>query len=180
MNLGTKTLLFGVHQIFIHPFFVTVAWVKLYRSFPSWRELFCIFVHDWGYWGKPNLKDADGDRHPELGGKIAGYLLGKEWELFVLGHSCFYQARSGVEKSKLFGPDKYWHCLIPLWFYKFLAVPTGEFKHYREIRHARQLGSHQDTDQEWWSKLQEVCLNKVSGEFEIDTVNLQNNRRTDK
>lgn len=168
MTLGTKTLLFGVHQVIIHPLLVTIAWVKLYKSFPSWREMFCIVVHDWGYWGRPNLKDADGDKHPELGAKIAGRILGPEWRDFILGHSSFYIVRSGIAQSKLLAPDKYWHCMIPLWIYKILAVPTGEFKHYRELRHARQVSELDETDAEWWAKLQKVCNDKVSGTFEID------------
>jgi hypothetical protein len=168
MTLGTKTLLFGVHQVFIHPLLVTVAWVKLYRSFPSWREMFCIVIHDWGYWGKPDLKNADGDAHPELGAKIAGRVLGPEWSDFILGHSSFYMVRKGVKQSKLFGPDKYWHCMIPLWLYKMLSVPSGEFKHYRELKHARQVADQEESDAEWWAKLQKVCDDKVAGTFEID------------
>ena len=168
MKLGTKTLLFGVHQIFIHPLFVTWAWVRLYKSFPTWKEMFCIIIHDWGYWGRQNLKDADGDRHPELGAKIAGKLLGPKWADFILGHSSFYIVRYGVKQSKLLAPDKYWHCMIPLWLYKILAIPTGEFKHYRELKHARQVADRSESDSEWWTKLQQVCQEKVSAKFEID------------
>lgn len=174
MNLGTKTLLFGVHQIFIHPILVTIAWIKLYRSFPTWREMLCIIIHDWGYWGKSNLKDADGDRHPEKGAEIASKLLGPEWRDFILGHSSFYMVRYGVKQSKLFAPDKYWHCMIPLWFYKVLSVPTGEFRHYRELKHARQVAECNDSDIEWWTKLQRVCNDKVAGTFEIDRRKLAN------
>lgn len=172
MTLGTKTLLFGVHQIFIHPLVVTIAWLKLYRTFPSWRELFCIFVHDWGYWGRPNLKDADGDKHPEFGAKIAGRLFGDEWSDFILGHSSFYIARNGVKRSKLFAPDKYWHCLVPLWFYKILAIPTGEFEHYRGMKHARQVAEDHESDAEWFAKLQRVCSNKIKGKYKIDESKL--------
>jgi hypothetical protein len=174
MKLGTKTLLFGVHQVFVHPLLVTIAWVKLYHSCPTWREMFCIVIHDWGYWGKPNLKDADGDRHPERGAEIAGRLLGPEWRDFILGHSSFYIIRSGVKRSKLFAPDKYWHCMIPLWIYKVLAIPSGEFKHYRELKHARQVSELQATDAEWWTKLQKVCNDKVLDVYKIDQNNLSN------
>ena len=173
MTLGTKTLLFGVHQVLIHPLLVTISWVKLYHSFPNWRELFCIFIHDWGYWGKPSLKDADGDTHPELGAKIAHRLFDKErysydWQNFILGHSSFYVVRNGIQPSKLLAADKYFHCMIPLWFYKMLAVPTGEFKHYRELKHARQVSDLDVSDTEWWAKLQKVCYEKVNGTFVID------------
>jgi len=191
VTLGTKTLLFGVHQVFIHPLLVTIAWVKLYRSFPNWRELFCIFIHDWGYWGKPSLKDADGDTHPELGAKIAHRLFdmqsslffdrgGKrwtpsthtKWQDFILGHSSFYIIRNEINPSKLLAHDKYFHCLIPLWAYKLLAVPTGEFKHYRELNHARQVSDLSVSDAEWWAKLQTVCRQKVDGTYKIDANKL--------
>lgn len=189
MTLGTKTLLFGVHQIIIHPLLVIIAWMKLYHSFPSWKELICIVIHDWGYCGKPNLKNEDGDRHPELGANIAHRLFDKprvlaqldhsqlmefphEWKDFVLGHSSFYVTRYGIKQSKLLAPDKYWHCIIPLWFYKCLAVPTGEFKHYRELNHARQVANQNVSDKEWWSRLQRVCKEKVDGVYEINKCNL--------
>ena len=168
ITLGTKTLLFGVHQILIHPLMVTLAWAKLYHTFPTWRELLCIMVHDWGYWGRPNLKNEDGDRHPEFGAELAGKVLGPEWKNFILGHSSFYIARNGVKKSKLLAPDKYWHCMIPLWFYKILAVPSGEFRHYRELKHARQVADQHESDVVWWSNLQQVALKKVNGTFDID------------
>ena len=124
MTLGTKTLLFGVHQFILHPLLVLLAWLRFYHSFPTWRELVCIFIHDWGYWGKPSLKCADGDRHPELGADIANKLFGAEYRDFILGHSTFYTTRENISVSKLMAPDKYWHCMVPLWFYKLLAVPT--------------------------------------------------------
>jgi hypothetical protein len=168
MNLGHKTILFGVHQFIIHPVLVLLAWIRLYKSFPCFKELFCIVIHDWGYWGKPSLKDADGDKHPELGAKIAERLFGEYWRDFILGHSSFYVKRNGLKESKLMAPDKYWHCMIPLWFYKFLSVPTGEFKHYRELSHARQVAPNYEPDEIWWANLQKVCLEKVKGCYKIN------------
>lgn len=109
MTLGTKTHLFGVHQFIVHPVMVTWAWVHLYGKFPSWRELLCIFIHDWGYWGVEDLKGEEGDKHPEVGARIATRLLGKEWGDFILGHSSYYIAREDVKKSSLHDADKYWH-----------------------------------------------------------------------
>ena len=172
MKLGTKSLLFGGHQFLIHPALVLIAWVKLYKSFPSWRELGCIFIHDWGYWGVDDLKGKRGDHHPEFGAKIATRLLGCEWGDFILGHSAFYIARKDVAQSKLFAPDKYWHCMISLRFFKALTVLTGEFKYYRNIKHARQVAQPHETDQEWWGKLQKVCSEKIDGKFKIDKKSL--------
>jgi hypothetical protein len=172
VTLGTKTLLFGVHQFFIHPLLVIIAWVKLYRSFPSWRELLCIAIHDWGYWGVVDLKGAEGDRHPEVGARIATRLLGPEWGDFILGHSSFYSVRNGVKQSKLLAPDKYWHCMIPLWFFKILSVPTGELRYYRTRQHARQVAAVHETDEQWWAKLQQICLQKIDGAYLVDTERL--------
>ena len=49
MKVGTKSLLFGAHNIFIHPFLVFIAWWRLY-GFPADPRLWVAFiVHDWGY-----------------------------------------------------------------------------------------------------------------------------------
>lgn len=164
MRAGTKTLLFGVHQFVWHPLLVLIAWIKLYKEFPSIKELICIFIHDWGYWQKKVLKDEDGDRHPELGAKIAGKLLGPEWRDFVLGHSSYYVLKNGIETSKLMAADKYFHCIIPLWMYKAMAVPTGEFKYYREMdpaKYKRQVADKNKSDEFWWLNLQKICLKKI-------------------
>ena len=66
MKIGTKSLLFGVHQFFWHPLTVYWAWKRLYGR-PSLREFVCIFVHDWGYWRAGDMDGAIGGLHPELG-----------------------------------------------------------------------------------------------------------------
>ena len=172
MTLGTKTLLFGVHQIFIHPLMVTLSWIILYKSFPAWRELFCIFIHDWGYWGKSDLKGSEGDRHPLLGAKIASKLLGEEWGNFITGHSTFYAKRNNIGVSKMMAPDKYWHCIVPFWFYWILSVPTGELRHYRDLNHARQVSNTEASNSEWFCQLQKVCKNKAEGTYQIDETQL--------
>ena len=70
LNVGTKSVLFGAHCFFIHPFFVLAAWWKLY-GFP-WdpRLWIAFFVHDLGYWGKPNMDGPEGETHVELGAKL--------------------------------------------------------------------------------------------------------------
>lgn len=70
MKVGTKSLLFGVHCVLIHPYYVAKAWVKLY----GWPKHLAIwvsfFTHDLGYWGKPNMDGKEGETHVELGAKI--------------------------------------------------------------------------------------------------------------
>ena len=52
MKIGTKSLLFGAHNIIIHPVLVFIAWWRLY-GFPFDPRLWIAFlVHDWGYFGK--------------------------------------------------------------------------------------------------------------------------------
>jgi hypothetical protein len=67
MKIGTKSVLFGAHQFAIHPWFVALAWWKLY-GFPWDPRLWvAFFVHDLGYIGKPNMDGPEGEAHPEFG-----------------------------------------------------------------------------------------------------------------
>lgn len=73
MKIGTKSILFGAHCWFIHPFFVAAAWSKLY-GFPTDPRLWvAFFVHDLGYWGKPNIDGDEGERHVEFGAKLMSW-----------------------------------------------------------------------------------------------------------
>src|SRR6267142_70271 len=75
MKTGTKSVLFGAHCFFIHPWFVAAAWWRLY-GFPFDPRLWvAFFVHDLGYLGKTKMDDAEGELHPFLGAKIMGWLF---------------------------------------------------------------------------------------------------------
>ena len=78
MTVGTKSVLFGAHCFFLHPWFVAMAWWKLY-GFP-WdpRLWFAFGLHDIGYFGKPNMDGEEGERHPMLGANICGRLFDHE------------------------------------------------------------------------------------------------------
>ena len=55
MKIGTKSVLFGAHCFFLHPFFVAVAWWKLY-GFPVDPRLWvAFFVHDLNLLFKENF-----------------------------------------------------------------------------------------------------------------------------
>lgn len=75
MNIGTRSVIYGAHCLLIHPWFVALAWWQLY-GFP-WdpRLWFAFFLHDLGYWGKPNMDGDEGETHPELGASIMGWLF---------------------------------------------------------------------------------------------------------
>ncbi len=72
MSVGTRSVLFGVHNFLWHPFTVWLAWRSLYGKSPSWVENLAIFFHDWGYVGKPNMDGDEGQTHPVAGAHLAG------------------------------------------------------------------------------------------------------------
>lgn len=130
MKIGTKSVLFGVHCFFLHPFFVAAAWRKLY-GFPWDPRLWvAFFVHDIGYIGKPNMDGDEGEQHPYFGARIMGFLFGRRWYLFTLCHSRFLSKKMGVQYSRLCVADKLAIVLTPAWLYLPMAKATGEIKEY--------------------------------------------------
>lgn len=153
MKLGTKSLLFGVHQFLWHPVTVWRAWRELYGVRPSWRECVCIFLHDWGYWGCETMDGFDGARHPRRGARIAGWLFGFDFYLLVLLHSRTYAAELGKAPSKLCWADKLSMAYEPQWFYLLRARWTGELAEYRAHAHARGQFGAELTDAQWHERL---------------------------
>jgi hypothetical protein len=143
MKIGTKSILFGAHCFMIHPVFVFLAWWKLY-SFP-WdpRLWIAFFVHDLGYWGKPNMDGSEGEEHPELGGRIMS-IFGQYWQDLTRYHSWYYAKKYGKETSQLWAADKLAICLEPKWLYLLRAILTGEIKEYME-----RSGLESDTPESW-------------------------------
>ena len=140
MKVGTKSLLFGAHQFIIHPIIVFIAWTKLY-GFPWDPRLWIAFiVHDWGYWGKPNMDGKEGETHVELGAKIMKWLFdGKTnipntyWYNFTLYHSRFYAKNNNRPISRLCVADKYAIVLEPTWLYLPRVIFSKEIKEYKEL-----------------------------------------------
>ncbi len=75
MKTGTKSLLYGAHQFLLHPIMVAIAWTKLYGFPLDPRIWIAFFIHDIGYWGKPNMDGKEGKTHAELGAKIMHWLF---------------------------------------------------------------------------------------------------------
>jgi len=72
MKVGTKSVIFGVHAVLIHSFFVAYGWWRLF-GFPWDPRLWLAFlVHDIGYFGCPNMEGPEGQQHVVLGGRIMG------------------------------------------------------------------------------------------------------------
>jgi len=147
MKVGTKSVLFGAHCFFIHPIFVFAAWCKLY-GFPWDPRLWvAFFVHDIGYWGKPNMDGDEGETHPEMGADIMCWLFdfpkalfvdtGKlsndqllKWTLFTKYHSRFLAKKEGAKPSRLCFADKLSICLEPSWLYLPRVNWSGEIHEY--------------------------------------------------
>ena len=133
MRVGTKSVLFGVHQFLIHPLTVYLAWVWLYGSLPTWRELVCIVIHDLGYWGKPNMDGPEGERHVEWAAGVAQRFLGREYGDLCLFHSRHYSRTAMEIPSRLCWADKASIAFECWWTYLPRAWASGELREYRHM-----------------------------------------------
>ena len=148
MKIGTKSVLFGAHCFFLHPWFVAWAWWKLY-GFPCDPRLWvAFFVHDLGYLGKPNMDGDEGEQHPTFGARIMGVLFGQEWHDFTLLHSRYFAKKIGRQPSRLCIADKLAIALTPAWLYLPLARATGEVKEYMAQARHRVVGNEAVNDGE--------------------------------
>ncbi len=130
MKIGTKSVLFGAHCFFIHPWFVAIGWWKLY-GFPYDPRLWiAFFVHDIGYIGKSNMDGSEGELHPYWGAFVMGALFGRQWFEFTLYHSRFLSKKNNANYSRLCVADKLAITLTPAWLYLPMVKATGEIKEY--------------------------------------------------
>lgn len=149
MRVGTKSILFGVHNFVLHPPLVAIAWWRLY-GFPRDPRIWATFLlHDAGYFGKRSMEGPDGETHVELGARIMGRLFGPQWADFCRRHSRFYARARGLTVSKLCVADKLAFVLTPAWLYLPLARASGELWEYMECSRERQAGGEHFTDDEW-------------------------------
>ncbi|WP_353541071.1 hypothetical protein [Deinococcus xinjiangensis] len=94
-----------------------------------------FFLHDLGYWGKPDMDGTAGEQHVELGAAIMGRLFGPAWKNFTLGHSRYYAQHLGLLPSRLCMADKYSFVLESRTFYLWRACLSGEINEYLAHRH---------------------------------------------
>jgi hypothetical protein len=148
MLVGTKSVLFGAHCFIVHPWFVALAWWRLY-GFP-WdvRLWVAFFVHDLGYLGKPNMDGTEGEQHPTFGAKIMLSLFGREWHDFTLLHSRYFAKRLGKQPSRLCIADKLAIVLTPAWLYLPMVRLTGEVKEYMAHSKHRIVGNERVSEEE--------------------------------
>lgn len=150
---GTLSLLFGVHQVFWHPYTVWRAWRALYGA-PTWRELACIIVHDWGYWGSPDMDGEIGSKHPIRSGLIA-IKLGLSCADYeeIANHSRHLAFAMGHTPSRLCWADKLSMVYDPNWFYLIRARLSGEIDEYRENAARAGFINRRESDGAWLVKL---------------------------
>lgn len=158
MEIGTKSVLFGAHFFLTHWFFVARGWFQLYgfrkvkigvklvdddfspdygsirlaiyASILDYRVWVAFFIHDLGYWGKPNMDGPEGESHPEWACRAMNRWFGEPWGAFVLDHSRFYAKKGGRPVSPLCYADKLGIALEPTWFYLPRIRLTGEIHEY--------------------------------------------------
>ncbi|MBX7204171.1 MAG: hypothetical protein K1X81_01990 [Bacteroidia bacterium] len=178
MKVGTKSVLFGAHCFFIHPWFVAFAWWKLY-GFPFDPRLWvAFFVHDLGYFGKSNMDGEEGEAHPYWGACLMGFLFGKRWFDFTLYHSRFLSKRNGAHYSRLCVADKLAICLTPAWLYLPMVRATGEINEYMKdaARNSNGQIAVQDSQKKWYADVQVYVRNWVEQhkDLKADTWTPQN------
>lgn len=154
MKVGTKSVLFGAHAFWLHPWFVAYAWWKLY-GFPWDPRLWvAFFVHDLGYWGKPNMDGAEGETHVFLGAKIMHWLFDeycgtrpfpveKRWYQFSFYHSRYMAKRYEADPSQLCFADKMSWIYTPNWLYLPMTMLTGEIYEYMD-KHKQEVTFYND------------------------------------
>lgn len=130
MKLGTRSCLFGAHQLIIHPIFVALAWIRLY-GFPWDVRIWTAFVlHDVGYFGCSDMDGESGKWHPLRGARMMGALFGQKWADFTALHSRSYAKMLGKQPSKLCYADKLATAITPDWLYLPMVCLTGEVDEY--------------------------------------------------
>lgn len=140
----------------IHPWFVAASWWQLY-GFPLDPRLWvAFFVHDIGYWGKPNMDGPEGETHVEAGAKFMGWLFGESWYWFTLLHSRFYAKKHGRPFSRLCVADKLAIAVTWRWLYLLQANLSGEIREYMEGKAARTPAGERSQSQ-WLRDVQNYC-----------------------
>lgn len=168
MKIGTRSVLYGVHQFFLHPYLVAKAWRLVYGVRPSWQEMTAIILHDIGYFGCPNMDGEEGIQHPARSATVAK-IFGRSVVKLVLFHSRTFARSKGEEVSPLCLPDKLATLLYPRWVYLFAGRLSGEITEYK----GRMGMAHLD-DAEWLDIIQMNAylwaLGEAQGEVERRVV----------
>jgi hypothetical protein len=157
MRIGMKSLLFGCHQFIWHPVTVNLAWIKLYKRLPTFKEQVCIWVHDWGYWDCTTIDGEDGKKHPYYGAQLVHKWLDEKnefkWSYFCLLHSRSIARQRDMVPSALCWADKLSILYDPSWFYLLRTHLSGEIKEFRQQANDSGFCSWQESDWEWIKRI---------------------------
>ena len=148
MRIGTRSVLFGAHAVWLHGFFVAEAWRRLY-GFPWDPRLWAgFFLHDVGYWNKTDLEGPSGESHVYAGARLMTTLFGAAWGEWCLRHSRYWVRKDSGMLSRLAAADKLAFVLTPWWLYLPMTQATGELTEYMTVSQERQVGDPSFTESE--------------------------------
>lgn len=185
MKMGTKSVLFGVHQFIWHPWTVARAWRWLYGRWPNIYEWCAVFCHDIGYIGKDAMDSPEGQTHPEFGAKVAMYLaygisrarLNSKDDSTVIAlriyrlclfHSTHYAQKVKAEVSALYLPDKACVLVDPPWFYLLRGKWSGEVFEYTDRENDKNGTSMGIT--EWLYRYRGIIKGKTNAFFDAQKI----------
>lgn len=167
MRVGTKSLLFGYHQFLLHPIMVAWGWRRLYGSLPRDPRVWVAFVvHDWGYWGKPNMDGWEGKSHPAYGAKVMHWLFdapgSAKWHHFSLYHSRDMCRAYFAPASSLCWADKLAFNLYPLWLMRAMYRLSGELAYYLPYNH--EGGEAYKGFDDWYPEVKRINTDNIKKE----------------
>ena len=130
MKLGTKSLLWGAHAVFLHPFQVGWGWRQLWKFPWDARLWVCFFFHDAGYIDRDQMDGDGSEAHVILGAEIVRSFCGPEYADECYRHSREWCRQTGQPISRLCLADKMAFVLTPWWLYLPMTRLTGELEEY--------------------------------------------------
>lgn len=125
------------------------------------RLWLAFLIHDWGYWGKPNMDGPEGELHPLWAGNVMGRFFGAPWSEFTRYHSRFLAKRDGAKPSPLCFADKLAIAYEPGWLYLPRVIFTGEIREYMKDS-KRNNGIDVTTRREWNARCKTYCREWVN------------------
>jgi hypothetical protein len=139
MKTAIRSYLFGMHNPILHSITITIAWIRLFHTLPSFKELLCIIFHDIGYLRQTTI-DGDDNKHPEFGAYLCGALLGKKYYLLCIAHSRDYAKNLNIPLSKLGYTDKASILIYPNWLFNLIIHFGGEADEYHRTTKTAKWG----------------------------------------
>ncbi len=143
MKLGTKSLLWGAHAFYLHPFMVARGWWRLWGAPRDPKLWICFFLHDIGYLGLDEMDGEGSENHVRLGAEIVRWLCRDRYADECYRHSRLWCRLNGRTISRLCLADKMALVLTPAWLYLPMAKASGELQEYMDrSRDQKQLASY--------------------------------------